>query len=390
MKYELVESLPLSPLLVDVAEHVARSANVPGPGITPREYEDRSYATSLKVHFSQVDPAHLDMDVEEPSENAEPNVTRCFRNTPGFVWNASSPAKPQALITWGDEKNGGTENASDLSNSTKLLSGRNHSQDDLMEQVESTEAPDVLDGIIEVESVSSTPFVDDFDPGRHIRRLVRVANKKLSYNDESVVSRYLRKLADSCAEKTCPHRTMLIETGAVTSIVAAIQRFPSSPVVTSRGLRALQNISCRSPLAREILGRLDGAKIMCRAMRKFSCDVKVQRDGCGALLNFLLNDDCDNSRSKSFVREGGLQVVLTAMDRHHSDSKLSEWACRCVHALCKNSKDHRPTVWNNGGFTAILTARENHPENQGIAKAARSANRMFWNEYEIMFKRRLP
>jgi hypothetical protein len=123
-------------------------------------------------------------------------------------------------------------------------------------------------------------------------------------------------------------------------------------------------------------------------MRGFISDVKVQRDGCGALLNFLLEDDCDNSRTESFVREGGLEVVLAAMGRHRGDLKLNEWACRCVHGLCKNRKDHHLTVWNSGGFTAILIARDNHPENHGIAKAARSANRMFWNEYESLFERK--
>jgi hypothetical protein len=384
MKYELVEAYPKHSSPVKSSKEVAATAsNSPSSSV---DTEDSSYAASLWSHFALYDPLRADQAIDDYNENAEPNVTRRF-----FVGSVSPDDPMQAALKSLAFASVGTGNDDDLAENESLSgseaapsSGTTLLKYPLSPVAVPVQDSEVLDQIVEVGSITPAPqakmvLLSD----RRIRRLLKVMKRTIKGCDEEEVAKDLRKLADSCLEKASPHRGSLIDHGAVGWIATSIMRFPGSSKVSSRGLRALQNITCGSELAREILQRLNGAHLICQAMRAFENDTKVQRDGCGALLNYLLKD-FDASRCESFVRSGGIETILIAIEGHPGDSKLCEWACRCIQALCKTCKHHRPEVWSKGGFTAILNAREQHPKCLGIQKAARSATRMFWNEYETI------
>lgn len=384
MKYELVEALPenSSPAKGGQEFGGKKLSHSPSSSV---DTATSSYATSLWSHFAN-DPVRGDQRMEDSNENLEPNVTRRF--VVGIVASADTlPATPKPfqharIVAGKDEELDESESLSSPESASN--SGR-----ELREisscPIDSVEDYEALDEIVEVGSI--TPASMPVDPSdRRIRHLLKVMKSTIVSYEEEGVAKNLRKLADSCLEKACPHRSCLVDHGAVDWIATAIQRFPGSSIVASRGLRALQNVTCGSVLAREMLQRLNGSHLICQAMGAFANDAKVQRDGCGALLNFLLRD-LDSSRSESFISSGGLETILMAMEGHPSDLKLCEWACRCIQALCKTCKHYRPEVWSKGGFTAILNAREHHPKCRGIQKAARSATRMFWTEYETSMKR---
>lgn len=222
-----------------------------------------------------------------------------------------------------------------------------------------------------------------------LRRLLRILHQDACNADESVISRGLCIMADSCRdddEATAQRRKFMVDNGAIQWIVnVMISPLYQNARVQSRGLRAIQNLMCRNLLARDELRRLDGPAVVCDAMRRFPLDRKVQRDGCGALLNFILHDE-SHKRKESLVRAGGIAVLVDALTNHPTAAiptcKLQLWACRAIRALSKGSVHVRGLVWEAGGFSTILFTKEKNPDNSGIARAAESASRLFWKHYE--------
>ena len=86
---------------------------------------------------------------------------------------------------------------------------------------------------------------------------------------------------------------------------------------------------------------------------------EVQANGCRALSNMASKHE--NKLRIAF--EGGIEVIIGAMNDHISDVIVQKEACKTLKTLTCHNKENRITIPSEGGIEAILNAMKEHVSN---------------------------
>jgi len=116
---------------------------------------------------------------------------------------------------------------------------------------------------------------------------------------------------------------------------------------------------------------MDHDEPLCKAiksMKKMGDDGDVQRQGCFALGVKAI------THPRAVIKEGGLEVALTAMNRHGGNGRLQFDGLELLWRLSMD-EDGAQTVIEAGGLEAIISTLAMHTENVRVQEEASGALR---------------
>eukprot|EP00961_Rhodomonas_salina_P062742 842350-Rhodomonas_salina.1 len=99
-------------------------------------------------------------------------------------------------------------------------------------------------------------------------------------------------------------------------------------------------------------------------LKKYAQHPGVQAVGCGALRNLALNPD----KHANIVCEGGIGLVLAAMNNHTEHTAVQEAGCEALWSLAVND-ENQAKIAGQGGILLTLGAMINHAEHAGVQAA---------------------
>jgi hypothetical protein len=124
--------------------------------------------------------------------------------------------------------------------------------------------------------------------------------------------------------------------GGVEAILAAMKRYPDSPIIQDVGVLVCGNFfgacnydKCRKTMER-FIKELDGNEAVLHAMRAFPTNVYLQRRGCGIFLMQCLISSDYNTILKS---SDAISVIGTAVSKHLDDELLQRYARSFMKAI---------------------------------------------------------
>jgi hypothetical protein len=121
-------------------------------------------------------------------------------------------------------------------------------------------------------------------------------------------------------------------------VVSAMQVARNESAVQYRGCRALAYLAYQSSGNQAAIVEAGGIDAVTAAMNRFSNDKNVQRYGCRALYNLMVDDNVTNQAA---IREaGGNELVTAAMSRLSDESDLQRLGCAILTALDENGVNH--------------------------------------------------
>ena len=101
-------------------------------------------------------------------------------------------------------------------------------------------------------------------------------------------------------------------------------------------------------------------------MLEYSDHANVQKGGCAALSDLARSEE-----NKTIIsHEGGIEVIINAMDNHILNVDVQKYSCKALSSLTHHSDENRVTVPSEGGIQVILRAMKLHSSHTGIQEAA--------------------
>jgi hypothetical protein len=154
-----------------------------------------------------------------------------------------------------------------------------------------------------------------------------------------------------------PHssnRVVLVRSGACSFLAEAMANFVESVSLVRNVIGALRNLSLNTE-AREKLNSIPAWKGTVEAMRHYSIDVAIQRDGCALLSNLVV--DVDKKVVLSVSNEV-LGAVVHAIETHPSDVSVVTSACFALKNFTYERSNRRSMSRARNIFKILQIARE--------------------------------
>eukprot|EP00753_Platysulcus_tardus_P000480 PLAT10486.2.p1 GENE.PLAT10486.2~~PLAT10486.2.p1 ORF type:complete len:554 (+),score=216.20 PLAT10486.2:233-1663(+) len=148
----------------------------------------------------------------------------------------------------------------------------------------------------------------------------------------------------------------LVDAGALTAVVEALQHFRDSPELVAYACGALASL-CRDDGSRMMIGDGPAMKDVIAAMHRFERVKEVQQRGVEALLNIVL-DNADNE--EQCLALGGMPTVLSAMRAFSELPKLMHDGAWLLMSFSALHPEQRLAMCDEGAVELLLTGLREH------------------------------
>jgi hypothetical protein len=165
----------------------------------------------------------------------------------------------------------------------------------------------------------------------------------------------LVQLLNKCLDKAmmkipqCDQVTELNELAKVTTL--------------NKTLRVIISLTFRHEESRVSITAVGGVEAVVKVMKTFPKCQTLQECGCGALQNVM----CKNvSGKKKVVENGGIEVVLAAVNNHSGSANVCEFACMALFKIVNGSKENTGLLISLCGGAAVAKVRTKWPDNNDV------------------------
>jgi hypothetical protein len=211
-----------------------------------------------------------------------------------------------------------------------------------------------------------------------LEEIPRLIISDLFSSKKQDVEKALQRLAHLCSipdENAELNRAEVYNVGGHAAIIGALKKWFGSPEIQAEGFRALHNTAISDGAFVNAVLKIGIFEVILLAMRNFPEHQNVQISGCGVL--YALCYKGQEITEKFVCDHDGIAVVVSAMKRFPKKSLLQKWACG-IFGIITEIEDLCPLVVENGGLEALVTAIQNHknenrPYSADIQKKARLA-----------------
>ena len=135
------------------------------------------------------------------------------------------------------------------------------------------------------------------------------------------VARFATIALNNVLANNRPNKQSAVILGAVPALATAMARHPGDETLQSAGSAALHALGGRLEPLQDAAGALDA---VVAAMRAYPASVTLQKNASLALSSVLHSND---ALQVHFVRSGGLQLFVAALQRHGADADVCEAVC---------------------------------------------------------------
>jgi len=157
-----------------------------------------------------------------------------------------------------------------------------------------------------------------------------------------------------------------IPTSTISSPIAAIllemRRNEQNGRKQNEGLLELQSLAVNDDKNRVTIVEEGGINVILSAMRTHSSNSGLQEYSCGTLVMLAEND----YNKVVIAAEGGIPMILSAMKHHFSSANLLYYGCKALSNLAVNNDQNRVTIVEAGGINVILSAMRTHSSNADL------------------------
>ena len=184
-------------------------------------------------------------------------------------------------------------------------------------------------------------------------------------DDAKTVETAVENLAD-LFRLSADKRMEAHEAGGHAVLVVTMQKWIRNESIQTSSCRCIQNMSCTNTEAKESFACIGGLECIINAMRAYPSSQRVQRSGCGALMNLLSGSDDDSemldAMSQKFVNEyDGIALIVAAMKNYPDEIKIQLWGNGLFQNLAQ-VKEFRRELMRGGAVTAAGASMEKYPD----------------------------
>jgi hypothetical protein len=201
--------------------------------------------------------------------------------------------------------------------------------------------------------------------------------KDLLSDDAKVVIKALCAIWALCYNKDNPNEAKKSREaihqvwGGHTQIVIAMQNHSKSKQLQAEGCRALQNPCYEYDVIKQPIVAVGGIDVILAALKRYPTDPLVQSKGCGALTNLSSKRENINE----LVEQGTIPTVIGAMKKFRNVARIQQNGCGFIWNVAKQ-QEHHNRFWESGGISAVGAAVEKFPDDMSLRNYAREAMKL--------------
>mmetsp|Transcript_10114 Transcript_10114/g.13359 ORF Transcript_10114/g.13359 Transcript_10114/m.13359 type:complete len:506 (-) Transcript_10114:65-1582(-) len=166
------------------------------------------------------------------------------------------------------------------------------------------------------------------------------------------------------------NRSRICKANGAQTIVQAMSRHMDDSALFGEGCGALWNLADHPPTRTNILGE-GGINVILTAMKRHPNELMMHRLCCGALESLI--NDSDIGRVALFKRIGGIPLVIAAMRANPEDEELQSACCGIVSSLAVGDLMNLavPVAFSTylaqcGAIPLLLAALDRHPSSSKL------------------------
>jgi len=165
------------------------------------------------------------------------------------------------------------------------------------------------------------------------------------------------------------------QAGGHTVLVVTMTKWVANESIQTSSCRCIQNMTCTNAHAKESFAIVGGLEAVVTAMRSFPTSQRVQRSGCGAVMNLLSGHEDEGSHiltnmATRFVNDyDGIALVVKAMQEFPEEVKIQLWGNGLFQNLATHPEFRLPLM-KSGAITATGGSLELYSDHELIRQYA--------------------
>jgi len=166
----------------------------------------------------------------------------------------------------------------------------------------------------------------------------------------------------------------VMRSGAIETIVDALNSHPASAALQEQGCAALGNLAHAQPTNRARIVACGGPAAVVRGLSAHAHSEGVSWKGCAALWTLAAGEPAEGCH-EAIGEAGGVEAVLSALRAHRRSEVVQEKGCGCLANLAL-SDVYQTQILEAGGLSLVVTALRAFPASAAVQEKGRAA---LWN-----------
>ncbi|KAK2895375.1 armadillo repeat-containing protein 6 isoform X1 [Channa argus] len=160
-------------------------------------------------------------------------------------------------------------------------------------------------------------------------------------------------------------KIIVLENNGLKVLIEAAKAHLNNMSVVSEICATLSRLAVRNEFCQDICD-LGGLKLMIKLLGDSYESAELVRQVLCAIRAVAGNDDVKDA----VVNADGVQLIVTAMNRHMTNSAVCEQGCACLSVLALRKPNNCSVIMENGGALAAIQSMKSHTDAVNVQKQA--------------------